>query len=93
MRPDRSLAERYRRWRVIARGHDAAADLRRVLRANGGGICADCGLSYLASALDVDHVVPLALGGEDVRSNVQPLCRPCHKRKTRVDFGVTAPPF
>ncbi|MEU4955466.1 HNH endonuclease [Streptomyces lavendulae] len=52
-----------------------------------------CGLTFLASAIDVDHMVPLALGGEDVASNVQPLCKACHKVKTREDFGHKTLPF
>ncbi|WP_342749401.1 MULTISPECIES: HNH endonuclease signature motif containing protein [Streptomyces] len=47
----------------------------------------------LASAIDVDHMQPLALGGTDTDSNVQPLCRPCHKAKTREDFGAVSTPF
>jgi len=31
--------------------------------------------------------VPLAHGGGDVTANVQPLCRPCHRAKTRDDMG------
>ncbi|MEU5031945.1 MULTISPECIES: HNH endonuclease [Streptomyces] len=29
---------------------------------------------------------PLALGGEDIDENVQPLCKSCHNLKTREDF-------
>ncbi|MFF0440158.1 HNH endonuclease [Kitasatospora sp. NPDC004614] len=37
----------------------------------------------------MDHITPLALGGEDIDENVQPLCRPCHKAKTCEDFGTS----
>jgi 5-methylcytosine-specific restriction protein A len=37
--------------------------------------------------VDIDHVLPLSKGGEDVDSNVQPLCKACHKAKTAIDFG------
>lgn len=30
-----------------------------------------------------DHIKPLAEGGEDVDSNVQPLCGPCSDAKTK----------
>lgn len=30
----------------------------------------------------VDHVVPLAAGGMNDESNLQPLCQACHNRKT-----------
>ncbi len=33
-------------------------------------------------ATDVDHIVPLARGGTNDWSNLQPLCHACHSRKT-----------
>jgi 5-methylcytosine-specific restriction protein A len=29
-----------------------------------------------------DHIVPLAEGGTDATSNLQPLCQSCHNAKT-----------
>jgi 5-methylcytosine-specific restriction protein A len=52
-----------------------------------GAHCATCLGWYLPSQLDVDHIKPLALGGEDVEDNVQALCKRCHKTKTAMDFG------
>jgi 5-methylcytosine-specific restriction protein A len=43
--------------------------------------------------VDIDHIVPLAKGGEDIESNVQVLCKACHKAKTREDFDRKRPPF
>ena len=38
------------------------------------------------SASEVDHILPLAAGGERFDSNnLQSLCRPCHQEKTRED--------
>lgn len=85
--PTVSVLARRRRPDVLARGHDAAATLRRALRRAGRGTCAGCGIEAPPSALDVDHIVPLAHGGGDVTANVQPLCRPCHRAKTRDDMG------
>ncbi|MGW0530651.1 HNH endonuclease [Streptomyces sp. NPDC003032] len=42
---------------------------------------------YLPSQVDIDHVRPLARGGEDIDTNVQVLCKQCHKAKTAMDFG------
>ncbi|MFJ4796935.1 HNH endonuclease [Kitasatospora purpeofusca] len=67
--------------------------MRRAVNANGGGLCARCGISHLASGLEVDHVLPIAHGGEDVAGNVQLLCLPCHAAKTRRDFQAKRPPF
>ena len=30
-----------------------------------------------------DHIVPLSQGGTDDEDNLQTICRPCDKRKTR----------
>lgn len=83
----------YRRKRVLALGQNAAAKLRKRVRAEGWATCAACGFEFLPSAVDIDHIIPLALGGEDIPPNVQVLCRPCHKAKTRRDFDYSNPPF
>lgn len=58
-----------KRWRVLR---------RRVLFEE--PICRAC---RDALAVEVDHIVALEDGGEPyARSNVQPLCGPCHGRKT-----------
>ncbi|WP_461296324.1 HNH endonuclease [Streptomyces harbinensis] len=88
-----SVRARRKRRAVIAQGNGAAAKLRRTLRRAGRADCARCRFTFLASALDVDHITPIAHGGEDTDGNVQPLCRTCHRLKTREDFGVTKPPF
>ncbi|MBC9714494.1 HNH endonuclease [Streptomyces sp. TRM66268-LWL] len=89
----RSVQSHRKRRAAIARGNNAAVRLRRALKRVGHGQCAHCGLSFLASAIDVDHIVALSCGGEDVDGNVQLLCHPCHRAKTRVDMGHTSPPF
>jgi hypothetical protein len=42
------------------------------------GICEHCGAT---SDLEVDHVVPISLGGSDDRDNLQCLCLMCNRRK------------
>lgn len=42
--------------------------------------CAQQGITRAAT--DVDHIKPKALGGEDVLSNLQPMCHACHSAKT-----------
>jgi len=37
-----------------------------------------------------DHVLPLAAGGGNECGNFQPLCKPCHKAKTKIDMGLIA---
>lgn len=51
-------------------------------------MCVDClekGIYTLATELD--HIVPLFKGGEEVESNRQGLCSDCHSKKTVVDLG------
>ncbi|MEV7402836.1 HNH endonuclease signature motif containing protein [Streptomyces sp. NPDC091267] len=68
-------------------------DIRAAIRTVGFVACARCLGHYLGSQVDVDHVKPLAKGGEDVDGNVQVLCKSCHKLKTREDFDAKTPPF
>jgi 5-methylcytosine-specific restriction protein A len=35
-----------------------------------------------------DHIVPLALGGDDTDANTRSLCTPCHGARTREQFGL-----
>jgi len=58
--------------------------------------CAVCGrvVAYPAG-FELDHIVPLFMGGEDVEANCQILCvdspdgryQGCHAKKTRTDLG------
>lgn len=43
-----------------------------------GGYCAKCGRT---ERLTVDHIVPLAKGGENDLDNMQILCKSCNSRK------------
>ncbi|MHC0429219.1 HNH endonuclease [Streptomyces sp. O3] len=83
----RSYRSHRKRREAIARGHNAAALLRKAVRRASGGRCRVCLGWYLPSQVDIDHVIPLALGGEDVDGNVQVLCKRCHRTKTSLDFG------
>lgn len=48
--------------------------------------CAHCDARGITrAAVEMDHVVPLALGGEDVDDNIQGLCLPCHAIKTALE--------
>jgi 5-methylcytosine-specific restriction protein A len=87
-----AVRARRKRQAAIARWNSAAARLRKLIRSAGWTRCARCGALVLASAADVDHVQPLALGGEDTDENVQTLCRGCHVAKTAEDFPRLVPP-
>lgn len=44
--------------------------------------CAGCSSSLVNRTFHWDHIIPLALGGDDTQDNLQPLCTACHKVKT-----------
>lgn len=61
---------------------------RAALFVDHDGQCHICGLKIDAvrEGFDVDHIIPLALGGEDDEAN----CRPAHTRCHRGAGGKTA---
>lgn len=59
-------------------GSDARARLRRWLERVQLGCCAYCGR---ARRIQVEHIVPRALGGRDVFENLAGACWSCNRRK------------
>ena len=46
------------------------------------------GFSNNASYLEIDHIIPIRMGGDPLApENQQTLCYPCHKKKTKIDIG------
>lgn len=66
------------------RGYDATWQRFRKLVLAAEPLCRHCASKgRVVAARDVDHIRPLADGGERLDwDNVQPLCGACHKRKT-----------
>lgn len=63
--------------------------LKLFLEAN--GCCAQCCLKIQpGKRWDIDHVIPLALGGSNDARNLQVLCQACHLEKTKTDLSTTA---
>ena len=51
-----------------------------------GGLCHICGQKIQAGQKwDVEHVIPLAMGGEDGGDNLKPAHKACHASKTAID--------
>lgn len=63
---------------------------RRLARSN--GLCELCLPDRITLATEVDHILPLALGGADTDENTRNLCRACHERVTAEQFGRTYRP-
>lgn len=52
------------------------------------GRCWECGLFFKdGDLMEVDHIIPLAIGGKNVFHNLQLLHRHCHDQKTIRDFA------
>lgn len=65
-------------------------DLQRlgIFTAN-GGICHLCGgkINAVKEPWELEHVIALAMGGDDDEANLRPAHVRCHKGKTRQDAG------
>jgi 5-methylcytosine-specific restriction endonuclease McrA len=74
------LKEQRRRARKVSAGgtftQDDVSDIRRLQK----GKCALCKCS-IKKRYHIDHIMPLALGGSNFRSNIQLLCAPCNLSK------------
>lgn len=62
--------------------------LRKRRLARTASLCERCqARGRVAVATVVDHIKPLALGGEDIDANTRNLCDPCHAEVTAEQFG------
>lgn len=43
--------------------------------------CQSCGQTNLETNLSIDHIIPLAYGGQNDISNLQTLCLTCNQQK------------
>jgi 5-methylcytosine-specific restriction endonuclease McrA len=71
------------RRRVRQRGFDGKIERidRRAIWERDGGICGLCARPVRFQIMELDHIKPLARGGEHTASNVQPTHRRCNRRK------------
>ena len=63
---------------------------RRAVLTRAGLCCGHLGC-VMAQALEIDHIIPLELGGADDDTNLQALCHTHHKLKTKHDINKTIP--
>jgi 5-methylcytosine-specific restriction endonuclease McrA len=53
-----------------------------------GGTCQECRTPFSERVKpEFDHIVSLINGGAHAEVNLQPLCKPCHAAKTKVDVA------
>jgi 5-methylcytosine-specific restriction endonuclease McrA len=76
--PYRAVRAARRRERVV--GSYGAGDVVQLYRLQGGR-CVMCGRDLRVTGYHVDHVVPLARGGLNVKENLQLLCPKDNLRK------------
>lgn len=75
------VSARNRRARLAGvGGSHTQADLKRIY-AKQAGKCAICKCSLSRAIREVDHIMPIALGGHNGPDNLQYLCRPCNRAK------------
>ena len=68
------------------RGRKGVERRRRILRRD-QYVCQMCREGFHEKDLEVDHIVPLELGGPDKDDNLQVLCIDCHRTKTYAEQG------
>lgn len=70
--------------RHIQREKEKARKLRESAwwkRKRSDGICHYCKRRFKPAELTMDHVIPLARGGESTRENIVPCCKDCNTKK------------
>lgn len=77
----RKIKDQNRRARKIGSGGILSKDLSVRLFKLQRGKCACCHASLDKVVTHMDHIMPLALDGENKDSNVQLLCQPCNQQK------------
>jgi 5-methylcytosine-specific restriction endonuclease McrA len=77
----RIVYQQNRRKRALAAGGRLSHGIRAKLMVLQRGMCACCKCDLSKTEMNLDHVMPLALGGTNSDENVQLLCRTCNNQK------------
>lgn len=80
---DHSRRVNVERGSAASRGYGARWRRLRLMFLHEHPLCALCG----APATEVDHIIPIRLGGSNDAANLQALCKPCHSTKTAREDG------
>ena len=59
-------------------------DTKKLIYLNAGGRCELCGRKILLEDMTIDHITPLAMGGEDDVENLSCTCYPCNLFKGNI---------
>jgi len=64
---------------------------RQRIMERDGYLCQTCSKSgKVTVAEEVDHIIPLSVGGRDDDGNLQAICKECHQSKTTAEGGERA---
>ena len=69
---------------VIRREKAKARELRKTSwwqRKISSGLCYFCSKQFSAKELTMDHLTPLARGGQSTKGNIVPACKECNTKK------------
>jgi 5-methylcytosine-specific restriction endonuclease McrA len=80
---NRSGTHQYGAWFVKGLGMEhrtIAVGIKKALILEYGMTCRNC--QNTVDEIFLDHIKPIAMGGDDRISNFQLLCKPCHNAKT-----------
>jgi len=78
---------RVMRKRGVSNPDTISAQDRRDVWQRANHRCENCGSTY---ALEIDHIIPRALGGASTRKNLRLLCRNCNQRAAIEKIGIQA---
>lgn len=77
-----SMVKRDKKGKIVRKSY--LEDTRKLIYLNAGGHCELCGRKILLSDMTIDHVKPLAMGGEDDVANLACTCYPCNLFKGNI---------
>lgn len=67
--------------KALLRGVEHTPYTRTEIYERDGGRCRGCQQVLAHDNFEIDHIVPLALGGPDTPANLQLMCKPCNRTK------------
>lgn len=77
-----SAVKRNKKGKIIRKSY--SDDTRKLIYLNAGGRCELCGRKILLDDMTIDHIKPLAMGGEDDVENLACTCYPCNLFKGNI---------
>ena len=77
-----SMIKRDNKGRIKRKSY--SEDTRKLIYLHAGGRCELCGRKILLEDMTIDHITPLAMGGEDDVENLSCTCYPCNLFKGNI---------